>query len=116
MTDTPVPGGEPMATINRRTLLAGAGGLALGGVGTAAASGAAHADPVRRPGRDVASVAYTEANDNSTLNAGRYALDDGSPAFDVAVIFAANINYDGEKAYLHFNENVQHVLDRKSTR
>src|SRR5699024_8497800 len=70
---------------------------------------------VRRTGRDVTSVAYIEVNDNSILNAGRYTLDDGSPAFDVAVIFAANINYDGEKAYLHFNENVQHVLDNAET-
>lgn len=104
-----------MATINRRTLLAGAGGLALGGVGATAASGAAHADPVRRPNRDVTSIAYIEVNDNSMLNAGQYTLDDGSPAFDVAVIFAANINYDGEKAYLHFNEDVQYVLDNAET-
>lgn len=115
MSDTPVPEENPLATINRRTLLAGAGGLALGGVGTAALSGAAHADPVRRPDRDVISVAYIEVNDNSMLNAAQYTLDDSSPAFDVAVIFAANINYDGEKAYLHFNENVQHVLANAET-
>src|SRR5699024_12140580 len=60
-------------------------------------------------------VAYIEGKDSSILNAGRYTLDDGSPAFDVAVIFAANIIYDGEKAYLHFNENVQQVLDNAET-
>ena len=115
MTHTPVPEEIPLATINRRTLLAGAGGLALGGVGATAVSGAAHADPVRRPGRDVTSVAYIEVNDNSMLNPGQYTLEDGSPAFDIAVIFAANINYDGEKAYLHFNEDLQHVLDNAET-
>lgn len=104
-----------MAAISRRTMLAGAGGLALGGAGAAAISGAAHADPIRRPRRSVASVAYIEVNDNTLGNAGEYQLEDGSPAFDIAVIFAANINYDGERAYLHLNENVRHVLDEAET-
>lgn len=104
-----------MAHISRRTLLAGAGGVALGGLGTAAVAVPAQADPVRRPSRDVASVAYIEVNDNTMLNAAQYTLDDGSPAFDIAVIFAANINYDGHSAYLHLNENVQHVLDEAET-
>lgn len=104
-----------MATINRRTLFAGAGGLALGAVGTGAVAGAAHADPLRRPARDVASIAYIEVNDNSMTNVAQYTLEDGSPAFDIAVVFAANINYDGERAYLHLNENVQHVLDNADT-
>ncbi|WP_425554401.1 endo-beta-N-acetylglucosaminidase H [Kribbella sancticallisti] len=50
------------------------------------------------------------------LNAGRYRLaQGGAQVFDIAVIFAANINYDGSKAYLHFNENVQNVLDNVAT-
>ncbi|MFF3488432.1 endo-beta-N-acetylglucosaminidase H [Streptomyces sp. NPDC002701] len=64
------------------------------------------------------SVAYVEVNNNSMLNVGKYTLADGSGAvFDVAVIFAANINYDtGTKtAQLYFNENVQRVLDNAAT-
>lgn len=63
----------------------------------------------------MASVAYIEVNSNSILNVGNYVLDDDSPAFDYAVIFAANINYDGKAAYLHLNENVQRVLDNADT-
>lgn len=100
-----------MATMNRRTVLAGLGGFALGGVGSTAVVGSASAAPARRYDGRIASVAYIEVNDNSLLNVGRYTLDDGSPAFNIAVIFAANINYDGRQAYLHFNENVQRVLD-----
>ena len=33
----------------------------------------------------------------------------------MAMIFAANINYDGEKAYLHFNERVTETLDDAET-
>ena len=103
-----------MAHVSRRTLLAGAAGLAVGGAGATALALPAVADPVRRGDR-IASIAYIEVNDNSILNAGEYLLDDGSPAFDIAVVFAANINYDGEQAYLHCNENVQHVLDNAET-
>lgn len=103
-----------MALVSRRTLLAGAAGLAVGGVGASSLALPALADPVRRSDR-IASIAYIEVNDNSLQNVGGYVLDDGSPAFDIAVIFAANINYDGEQAYLHCNENVQHVLDNAET-
>lgn len=64
------------------------------------------------------SVAYIEVNSNSMLNVGKYKLaDGGGNVFDVAVIFAANINYDTTKksAYLHFNDNVQRVLDNART-
>lgn len=62
-------------------------------------------------------MAYVEVNNNSMLNVGKYTLADGGNVFDVAVVFAANINYDtGTKAaYLHFNENVQRVLDNAAT-
>ncbi|BET52632.1 endo-beta-N-acetylglucosaminidase family protein [Kitasatospora aureofaciens] len=63
-------------------------------------------------------MAYIEVNNNSMLNVGKYTLaDGGGNAFDVAVIFAANINYDtaSKTAYLHFNENVQRVLDNAAT-
>ncbi|MFD4558920.1 endo-beta-N-acetylglucosaminidase H [Streptomyces sp. NPDC058469] len=64
------------------------------------------------------SVAYVEVNNNSMLNVGKYTLaNGGGNVFDVAVIFAANINYDtGTKAAtLYFNPNVQRVLDNAAT-
>ena len=60
-------------------------------------------------------IAYVEVNNEELANVGRYTLEGGSNAFDVAVIFAANINYDGAKAQLFFNENVQKTLDDAST-
>lgn len=100
-----------MDTISRRTILAGAGGITLGALGSTALAVPAHAERSRRPTRDVVTAAYIEVNDNSMLNVGQYSLDDGSTAFDIAVVFAANINYDGRSAYLHLNENVRHVLE-----
>lgn len=87
--------------------------------GATATTGAA-ADPAPAPApakQGPTSVAYVEVNNNSMLNVGKYTLADGGNAFDVAVIFAANINYDtGTKAaYLSFNENVQRVLDNAAT-
>ncbi|MFJ1901567.1 endo-beta-N-acetylglucosaminidase H [Streptomyces sp. NPDC088115] len=87
--------------------------------GTTATAGAAAAPlPAPAPAEQgPASVAYVEVNNNSMLNVGKYTLADGGNVFDVAVVFAANINYDtGTKAaYLHFNENVQRVLDNAAT-
>lgn len=63
----------------------------------------ADAKPARKAGP--ITVAYVEVNDHSLLSASRYPLaGDGFPVIDLALIFAANINYDGTKAYLHFNE------------
>ncbi|MFG2313154.1 endo-beta-N-acetylglucosaminidase H [Streptomyces sp. NPDC048566] len=95
-----------------------AGVLALSAVTALAfcATGAAAASTPAKQGPT--SVAYIEVNSNSLLNAGKYTLaDGGGNAFDVAVIFAANINYDtsSKTAYLHFNENVQRVLDNAAT-
>lgn len=64
------------------------------------------------------SVAYVEVNNNSMLNVGKYTLaNGGGNVFDIAVIFAANINYDTstKEATLYFNENVQRVLDNAAT-
>ncbi|WP_194910449.1 endo-beta-N-acetylglucosaminidase H [Catenulispora rubra] len=62
------------------------------------------------------SVAYVEVNSNSMLNVGKYTLaNGGANVFDIAVIFAANINYDGSNAYLSFNPQVQSVLDNAAT-
>jgi hypothetical protein len=60
-------------------------------------------------------VAYVEVNSEDIGNVGRYTLADGSAAFDVAVVFAANIDYDGTKAQLSLNENVQRTLDDRAT-
>ncbi|MGW5861208.1 endo-beta-N-acetylglucosaminidase H [Streptomyces sp. NPDC055239] len=88
--------------------------------GTTATTGAAAAPaPAPAPTKQgPTSVAYVEVNNNSMRNVGKYSLaNGGGNVFDVAVIFAANINYDtGKKAaYLHFNENVQRVLDNAAT-
>lgn len=90
--------------------------LVLGSAPLVPAS-AATAPPTRGKTGPV-SVAYIEVNDNSMANVGKYSLaDGGGNVFDVAVIFAANINYDEttKSAYLHFNENVQRVLDNADT-
>ncbi|QUF04673.1 chitinase [Actinosynnema pretiosum subsp. pretiosum] len=78
--------------------------------GTAApAGGFAKTGPV--------SVAYVEVNNHSMANVGKYELVGGGNVFDIGVIFAANINYDTatKSAYLHFNPNVQRVLDNVAT-
>ncbi len=97
--------------LRRRTLLTAlAAGTAAAATGATLPTAAAEPGPARKSGP--VTVAYIEVNDHSLLSAGHYTLaSDGSPVIDVAVIFAANINYDGSAAYLHFNENVQAVLD-----
>jgi hypothetical protein len=63
------------------------------------------------------SVAYVEVNNNSMVNVGKYTLAKGGNVFDVAVIFAANINYNTatKSAYLYNNPNVQRTLDNAAT-
>ena len=57
------------------------------------------------------SVVYVEVNSNDLRNAADYVLaGTDRPAFDIAVIFAANINGDGPGARLHLNERVQATL------
>lgn len=61
---------------------------------------------------DPTTVAYVEVNDNELRHVGDYELEDGSNAFDIAIIFAANINTDASgDAVLHLNEQVQATLD-----
>ncbi|MFJ5845555.1 endo-beta-N-acetylglucosaminidase H [Streptomyces sp. NPDC092903] len=102
-----------------RTAALALSAVAVLAFGTTATAGAAAAPlPAPAPAKQgPASVAYVEVNNNSMLNVGKYTLADGGNVFDVAVVFAANINYDtGTKAaYLHFNENVQRVLDNAAT-
>lgn len=95
----------------RRTVLQGTLGVMAAAASLTLAPRVFAAKPGNTPKRSVVTMAYIEVNDNSILNVGDYTLDDGSPAFDYALIFASNINYDGKKAYLYFNENVQRVLD-----
>lgn len=62
------------------------------------------------------SVVYIEVNNHNLLNAGSYTLaQSGKQLFDIAIIFASNINYnaDQDKAVLHHNENVSQVLENK---
>ncbi|MFD0310041.1 endo-beta-N-acetylglucosaminidase H [Streptomyces sp. NPDC127119] len=87
--------------------------LALGSTVTTHATAA----PALRKAGPTA-VAYVEVNNNSMLNVGKYTLaNGGGNVFDVAVIFAANINYDTstKTAQLYFNANVQRVLDNAAT-
>lgn len=63
------------------------------------------------------SVMYVEVNNNDIREVGKYKLSNGQQLFDVAIIFAANINYNTttQKAYLHFNDQVTNVLTNSAT-
>ena len=97
-----------------RRMIAGLGVLATAASGLlVGASGAAAEDaaPV-----DPQLAVYVEVNSNDLANVADYTLaDSGEAAIDMAMIFAANINYDGEKAYLHFNERVTETLQNAET-
>lgn len=56
-------------------------------------------------------VAYVEVNSNDFANVGCYTLPDGSQFFDIACIFAANINDDGGQPTLNFNPQVSALLN-----
>ncbi|REC48880.1 endo-beta-N-acetylglucosaminidase H [Chryseobacterium pennipullorum] len=67
---------------------------------------------------DPVGVCYVEVNNNNMLNAGSYTLQNSNKQlFDIAIIFAANINYDVSKsrAYLSSNNNVTKVLNDVNT-
>ncbi|MFI7059633.1 endo-beta-N-acetylglucosaminidase H [Kribbella sp. NPDC050124] len=101
--------------MRRRTLLSALAATTAAGVAVPTAA-SAYARPRPRAKTGPISVVYIEVNNESMTNAARYTLSKGgAQVFDVAVIFAANINYDGANAYLHFNENVQNVLDNVAT-
>lgn len=98
---------NPRHSLIRRCLAASAA-LAIAAVGGVAASSAA-ADEAADA--DAKLAVYVEVNSNDLANVADYQLaDSGAPAVDLAMIFAANINYDGQKAYLHFNERVTETL------
>ncbi|ROH95863.1 endo-beta-N-acetylglucosaminidase H [Chryseobacterium daecheongense] len=63
-------------------------------------------------------ICYVEVNNNNMLNAGSYTLQTSNKQlFNVAIIFAANINYDVSKsrAYISNNNNVSKVLNDVNT-
>jgi hypothetical protein len=112
--------------VTRRRLLRNAG-LAVAVVGTssavvraetatpaaAAASGAAAAAAAKS---GPITTAYVEVNTDSITNVGKYVLaSNGANIFDIGIIFAANINYNGTSASLYFNPQVQAVLDNAAT-
>lgn len=114
--------------MKRRTLLsalaAGTAAAATGAALPAAAAtdatdaAAAAAAAKRRPQAKNGPItaAYIEVNSHSMLNAGKYTLaTSGAQVIDIALIFAANINYDGTNAYLHFNDQVTNVLNNVAT-
>ncbi|MGN8025394.1 endo-beta-N-acetylglucosaminidase H [Microbacterium sp. 22242] len=106
-----------MSSSHRRRAAGGvvALGLALAGslvAGTAAHATApdAHSDPKR--------VVYVEVNGNDLSHVADYTLaGTDRPAFDAAMIFAANIDYDTEKAqaYLSLNDRVTWTLQNADT-
>jgi hypothetical protein len=63
-------------------------------------------------------VCYVEVNNNNFINTGCYTLiKGGQQLFDIAIIFAANINYDAvnKKAVLFNNGNVTTLLANKNS-
>jgi hypothetical protein len=64
------------------------------------------------------SVVYIEVNSNNILNSGCYTLlNSGQQLFDIAILFAANINYNpiNHRAVEFNNENISKVLQNKHT-
>ncbi|MGH8955815.1 MAG: endo-beta-N-acetylglucosaminidase H [Microbacterium sp.] len=94
--------------------IAGLGVLATAAAGMLAGTTGAAADTTEPVDPQLA--VYVEVNSNDLANVADYTLaESGDAAIDMAMIFAANINYDGEKAYLHFNERVTETLDNAET-
>jgi hypothetical protein len=116
MTDHPRTNRSPHRRRSRRTFLAiAAAGLAAAVAWPASAATASTPSAHAASGGGPTSIAYVEVNDADLANVGSYRLADGGNAFDVAIIFAANINHDGVQAQLHLNERVQWTLDNAAT-
>jgi hypothetical protein len=62
-------------------------------------------------------VCYVEVNNNDIRDVGKYKLSTGQQLFDIAIIFAANINYNTttQQAVLYYNTQVTNVLNNKAT-
>ena len=111
--------------VTRRRLLRNAGlAVAVAGVSSAAVRAGA-ATPAAAATRAASAAvtksgplatAYVEVNTDSITSVGQYALaSNGANVFDIGIIFAANINYNGTSAELYFNPQVQAVLDNAAT-
>ncbi|GAB3923808.1 chitinase [Microlunatus endophyticus] len=105
-----------MTTLSRRSLLINSGLTAIGGAAVLAAAdpdaAAQQARSHHKPAHHPISVAYVEVNNYQLRNVADYALArTGASVFDLGIIFAANINYDGQRAQLFCNPQVQATLD-----
>ena len=62
--------------------------------------------------KKIKNMVMIEVNNTNPLNILEYKLEDGTPFFDVVIVFAANINYmaGSNKVVLHNNPNVQALL------
>ncbi|RKE59366.1 endo-beta-N-acetylglucosaminidase H [Microbacterium sp. AG238] len=89
--------------------------LAAAALATAAFAPGTAASAASAASTDPLTVAYVEVNSNELRTVGDYELADGSNAFDVAIIFAANINHDGTGAVLHLNDQVTATLEDADT-
>ncbi len=111
--------------ISRRRLLRNAGlAVAAAGASSAAprtgrivpAAAAAKSGAAATAKSGPITTAYVEVNNYPMTSVGQYVLaSNGANVFDIGIIFAANINYDGSSAYLYFNPQVQSVLDNAAT-
>lgn len=100
--------------LSRRSVLRGVALAAAGATGLATGLRSLPAQAAAKSGPRT--TCYVEVNNHSIANVGKYALaSNGAPVFDIALIFAANINYDGKKAYLYNNPQVQATLDNVDT-
>ena len=115
----------PQDPFTRRRLLRNAG-LAVAVAGTSSAliragtstpaAAAARAGAAAATKSGPITTAYVEVNNDSITSVGKYVLaSNGANVFDIGIIFAANINYDGTNAQLYFNPQVQAVLDNAAT-
>ncbi|MDQ4109991.1 MAG: glycosyl hydrolase family 18 protein [Actinomycetota bacterium] len=98
--------------ISRRRMLLGAGAAAIGATSAATGLGLATSANAARPlASPTLMTGYVEVNNYSVGNVAKYELAGGGNVFDIGLIFAANINYDGQRAYLYNNPQVQAQLD-----
>lgn len=107
-----------VARRRRAAMLTVAAGMALLTVsmGAPSATAATAAKPAATKSGPI-SVCYIEVNTEDIGNCGRYTLaSNGANVFDIAVIFAANIDYSTTSgAYLSFNPQVQTLLNNAAT-
>ena len=102
--------------LSRRQVLAGTVGV----VSTALITEQTSADiAFARPcgaSKAVTTAVYIEVNHEDFATVGAFVREGAHrPVFDLAMIFAANINYDGCTAYLHLNERVLETLRATET-